>query len=172
MHRSQIEAIIQKQNTILGPSKVKKILLGIPEIQVDDQGRLINLARDDEQMLNQVVNVFLDFSHEIVKGLLFEIDSTIHEPKEDAPKPIEVSTEEKKIGVSNVVPQSSKDELVALNPEEPFQHSGSDAIQKALESLGTRTSAEDTQAGPSNNSQDPSQGSVQKLNDIIKQYNS
>src|SRR3989344_6361016 len=104
MHRSQIEAIIQKQSEIIGSGKVKKLLLGISEIQIDEQGRLVNLSRDDDQMLAQVVNVFLDFSHDIVKGLLFEIDTDENEnPEAEKPKPIQMPQADRKIGVSSEV---------------------------------------------------------------------
>lgn len=171
MHRSQIEAIIAKQIEILGIQEVKKILLAIPEITLDEQGRVTNLAREDEQMLGQIVDVFLEFSHEIVKRLLFEMDA----PAISSSQVIEYGNDANSESPNTpaVVQHTEKDELVDLAPEEPFTHSGSDAIQKALESLDSRTSAEGSQDGPSNNPVPPqTQGSVQKLNDIIKQYNS
>lgn len=182
MHRSKIEAIIQKQTEILGSGKVKKLLLGIPEIQLDEQGRLVNLTQDDDVMLSSIINVFLDFSHEIVKSLLFEVDNNANQDTEaQKPKPIETPSVEDAIGVSREIPNSSKEELVALDPDDSFKHSGSDAIQKALESLDDRTSAEGSQSGPSTSaspgdsaqaSQVQTGDSVQKLNDLIKQYNS
>lgn len=174
MHRSHIEAIIQKQIKILGVSKVRSLLLSVVEVQLDDSGRLVNLTGDSERVLNQIITVFLDFSHEIVKGLLFDMPET--EPVEDSEneiKPIEPAVLDEKTHVSPDVSHLEKDELVALSPEEPFKHAGSDAIEKALQALDNRVSAESGQSGPSDNpTQDsPKQGSVEKLNEMIKKYN-
>lgn len=189
MHRSHIEAIIQKQITILGKEQVKKILAPIQEVQMDDEGRVVNLSRDDEEMLNQIITAFLDVSHEIVKGLIFEIEPEKALPQESGDiKPIEAEKKDPIEPLPKEVVSSSVDELVALAPDEPYKHSGSDSIEKALEDLNNRTSAEDAQSGPSNTPtapEDPSvqpstssdttgsqaSGSVQKLNDLIKQYN-
>jgi len=174
MHRSHIEAIIQKQIKILGISKVRSLLLSVVEVQLDDTGRLINLTGDDEKVLNQIITVFLDFSHEIVKGLLFDMpEAEAVEETEKEIKPIEVQAHDEKANISPDVSHLEKDELVALSPEEPFKHTGSDAIEKALQALDNRVSAESDQSGPSDNpNQDsPKKGSVEKLNEMIKQYN-
>ena len=174
MHRSHIEAIIQKQIKILGISKVRSLLLSIVEVQLDDTGRLINLTGDDEKVLNQIITVFLDFSHEIVKGLLFDMpEAEQTENSEGEMKTIEPVVSDEKGGVSPDISHLEKDELVALSPEEPFKHAGSDAIEKALQALDNRVSAESGQSGPSDNpaQNSPKQGSVEKLNEMIKQYN-
>lgn len=182
MHRSQIESIIQKQVSLLGVTSVKKILNPIPEIELDSSGRLINLSKDNDEVLNHIVTLFLNYSHEIVKGLLFELDGVKmnEHPSEAEKTPVPASHDQIQGSVPN--PSEPVEELVPLAPDEPYKHSGSDAIEKALDDLKDRVSAEGSQDGPSSATtsaseassqsiQAQSSGSTQKLNDLIKQYN-
>jgi len=138
------------------------------------QHSTVGLRQHMLELLFLVRYIYPNFSHEIVKGLLFDMPET--EPVEDSEKeikPIEPAVLDEKTHVSPDVSHLEKDELVALSPEEPFKHAGSDVIEKALQALDNRVSAESGQSGPSDNpTQDsPKQGSVEKLNEMIKQYN-
>lgn len=70
-----ISEVIDKQSVILGPDIAILKARNVPELVIDDQGKVIEIKGDPGVALQKIVNVYVELSGMIVKnamGSIFE----------------------------------------------------------------------------------------------------
>lgn len=69
-YKELLSEIIAKQAIILGPDIAVLKARSVPGVQVTDEGKVIALDGDPQQLIQQLVDKYVDLSGQIVKNAL------------------------------------------------------------------------------------------------------
>ena len=68
-----ISEVIEKQSIILGPDIAILKARNVPELVIDDQGKVTEIKGDKKAALQKIINVYVELSGMIVKNALGSI---------------------------------------------------------------------------------------------------
>jgi len=68
-----ITEVIEKQSIILGPDIAILKARNVPELVIDDQGKVTEIKGDKKAALQKIINVYVELSGMIVKNALGSI---------------------------------------------------------------------------------------------------
>ncbi|MBI4054179.1 MAG: hypothetical protein HY397_02515 [Candidatus Doudnabacteria bacterium] len=69
-YQELMSEIVNKQMTVLGPDVALQKALQVPGLKVDKTGKVSSITGDEQEILQHLINVYIELSGAIVKNIL------------------------------------------------------------------------------------------------------